>query len=128
MSRSEIDRVNAKLMAAVRAGDPSAAAALYTEDACLLAPNQPMLAGRAAIAAFFEASGEMGARALQLETRELEIRDDTAHEMGSYALLDADSKTLDVGKYLVFWQRRDGVWQLHRDMLNSDLPPAGNPQ
>lgn len=125
MSEPEIAAVNQRMMAAVRAGDPDAVAALYTEDGQVLAPNQETLSGRDAISGFFRAAGEMGVRELTLETVELDLLGDTAAEIGRYRLFDADGQTLDTGKYLVVWKHMADGWRLHRDMMNTNLPPDG---
>ena len=49
-----IDATNAKLMTAVAAGDAEAAGNCYTEDAQLLPPNSPPVAGREAIAGVWQ--------------------------------------------------------------------------
>lgn len=125
MSEREIATVNERMMAAVRAGEPNAVAALYTEDGQILAPNRETLAGRDAIAGFFRAAGEMGVRELALETVELDLLGETAVEVGRYRLLDAEGQALDAGKYLVVWKHTADGWRLHRDMMNTSLPPDG---
>lgn len=125
MSEQEIAEANEQLMAAVRAGDPDRAAALYTEDGQVLAPNQETLSGRDAIAGFFRATAEMGVRELVLETAELDLLGETIVEIGGYRLLDAGAQAVDAGKYLVVWKHTADGWRLHRDIINSNLPPDG---
>jgi ketosteroid isomerase-like protein len=49
---------------------------------------------------------------------------DVAHETGSYRITGPDGKVLEKGKYTVIWKRDGGQWKLHRDIWNSDAPPA----
>jgi ketosteroid isomerase-like protein len=49
---SEIAEVRRAFIAALHRGDPTGAAAFYTDDARLLAPSAEVLTGRAAIARF----------------------------------------------------------------------------
>ena len=123
MSHAGIEQGNAALMQAVREGHAQAAAECYTEDARFLAPNLEALSGREAIAGFFRGTLEMGVRALELNTLEVDDLGDTAIETGEYRLLVEDDQVLDVGKYIVVWKNRDGAWRLHRDIINTSMPP-----
>ncbi len=122
MSASEIAVVNEKLSAAIASGDAAAAAALYTEDGCFLASNMDFLRGRAAIQQFLQGILDMGVKELKLETLELETFGDTAVQVGTYELLAEGGAQADSGKFIVIWKNIDGQWQLHRDMINTNLP------
>jgi len=39
-----------------------------------------------------------------------------------YTFTDKDGKVVDKGKSLEVFKMEDGVWKLHRDCYNSDLP------
>ena len=61
MSREEISNVNRKFEEAAAQGNPSGIAALYTDDAVVLAPDAPSVKGTAAIQEFWTtAAREMG--------------------------------------------------------------------
>ena len=105
-----------------RQGDAAGIAALYTENAQFLVPNSDIVMGRQAIQATFQAFMDMGVKAVNLETIEVEGYGDTASEVGTYTLEDADGQQLDHGKFLVIWKQVAGQWKLHRDMINTSMP------
>jgi uncharacterized protein (TIGR02246 family) len=119
--RSAIEATNARFAEAVNRGDIASVAALYTEDATLLAPNAPMLRGRQAIKGFFDGMVEqMGNPELRLNTKQVEEHGDTAWEIGAYTMkLQGVS---DEGKYIVVWKRHGDDWQLAADIWNTDSP------
>jgi uncharacterized protein (TIGR02246 family) len=117
---------NERFMRAFEQADADAIAALYTTDARLLPPNQPMLAGTDAIKQFWQGMLRLNIKQPRLETVELaEQRNDLACELGRYSftipLPDGGSAT-DTGKYLVVWKREDGEWKLHLDIWNTNAP------
>jgi uncharacterized protein (TIGR02246 family) len=122
MSRKEIDLANLRLSAAVRNGDAAAAAALYTEDGKLLPTHADFVTGHGAIQGFFQAVIDGGLKGLNISTLELDIQEDTAHEMGTYEMIAEGGVVIDNGKFIVIWNRVDGNWLLHRDMINTSLP------
>ena len=124
MSTSEIAAVNEQLAAAIAAGDAAAAASLYTEDGCFLAPNVDLIKGRAAIQQFMQGIIDMGIQGLKLQSLEVEIIGDTAFQVGTYQLVVEGGAEADSGKFIVVWKNVDGQWRLHRDMINTSLPAA----
>ena len=121
--KSEIEKANAEFMKASTARDAATLATLYTEDAKLMFPNMPAIEGRANIQAFFQQAMDNGISEIRLATDEVKGSDDFAIETGTYAML-AGTQTADKGKYIVEWKKTDGQWRLHRDMPNTDMPPA----
>jgi ketosteroid isomerase-like protein len=59
----------------------------------------------------------MGLKSVKLETVDLEIAGEMAHELGE-AQLTLGSGTAAV-KYVVVWKKADGQWRLHRDIWNT---------
>jgi ketosteroid isomerase-like protein len=49
---------------------------------------------------------------------------DLAWQSGTYKNTDKTGSTLDSGKFLTVFQRRDGKWVIIRDTWNSDVAPA----
>lgn len=105
------------------AGDAAAIAAMYTEDAWLLPPNEEIQSGRAAVQqswADFIATG----LALDLEEVESAFSGDLGYKIGRYVLSTPDGTEVDRGKYMEVWKRVKGQWLIHRDTWNSSLPAA----
>ena len=117
-ARAGIDATNRRFEAAFDAGDPAAAArAVYTRDARVLPPDLPIVRGVSAIADFWVgAVQQLGATAVRLSTRELEIHGDSAHEVGEATLTLADGDAH--AKYVVLWKREDGEWRWDVDIWN----------
>ena len=117
--RKAVEEGNRKLGAAAGRQDYSGMAALYTDDAKVLPPDAPVVTGRNAIEEFWRsAATALGLTAIALKTLDLEIRGDTAYEVGE-ADLTLNSGQAQV-KYLVVWLRgSDGQWRLHRDIWNN---------
>jgi uncharacterized protein (TIGR02246 family) len=111
--------------AAFRRGDAAATAAVYTEDAQVLPPNSEIVSGRQAIQTLWQGAMDMGIKAVNLETVEVEGHGHTAHEVGKYTLQGMEGQVLDTGKYVVIWKQEAGQWQLHRDIWNSSRPASG---
>src|SRR5262249_15279677 len=100
----------------------AAVAKLYTETGRLYPPNQPIIEGREAIAAFWDGAMKTGVRQVALRTNEVVSLGMFAAETGEAILTGADGPVIHEGKYIVIWQRVDGRWRLHRDCWNSSRP------
>lgn len=123
----EIRAVEERIQAAFAAGDAEAIAAEYTEDALLMIPDQPAVAGRAAIAAMYRAFFEDF-------TSELSTIAEEAEAAGEWAFLRGrvrqaihpragGAPLVWEGKYLAILRRgADGRWRFARDIFNSDHP------
>ncbi len=113
---------------AYNAGDGAAVAALYAEDAVLSAPNVPAARGIAAIrdyygkqAATFAASGLTG---VEGPTSDVGVSGDLAWQGDTYKITDRSNATMETGKTLTVFQRKDGKWMIIRDTWNSDAAPV----
>lgn len=113
------------------AGDGTALAAHYTEDAVLLPPDAPAASGRAAIGEFLAAnSAATTAAGLKFNIPgdgPVQVSGDLAYESGSFNVTDAAGATVATGKYIGVFNKIDGKWLLVRDTWNSDAPPAPAP-
>jgi uncharacterized protein (TIGR02246 family) len=128
---SEADRTAIRQVAEndarlANAHDAKGAAALYADDATVLAPEQAAVQGRAAIQAWMEASPPLSN--FQSQSLEIEGRGDLAYDRGTYSVTvtPVGAAPIDVrGKYLTILRKQaDGSWKIQRDMWNSDLPPT----
>lgn len=118
-ARRAIEEEGAKLAAALTRRDFENAAALYTDDAELLPPDAPIIAGRAAVKAFWaEAVPEMAVKTATFTTLDVISSGDLAVEVGT-ARIDTSGGIANI-KYVVAWKRgSDGRWRLHRDIWNA---------
>jgi ketosteroid isomerase-like protein len=101
----------------------------YSPDAILMPPNQEVIQGRDAIAAFFE--GYPPFTDLTFTPVEVDGAGDIAYVYGIYSLMlilpGEEQPVPDNGKYIEIWKRQvDGTWKLALDIFNSDVPlPEG---
>ena len=67
---------------------------------------------------------------------EVGVASDMAWHSGTYVVKDKGGKTVDAGKFLEAWQRKNGMWRIARDIWNSDgaapaapaTPPTPEPK
>ena len=120
--RQVIEQNNARLIDAFLAGDASAAAAMFTDDAVLMLNGAPQLTGRSAIEqALISFFGAVKYRSVVANVQEVQFFGDYALEMGTTVFTyEAGGRTVvDHGKYLVGWKREpSGEWTIHRDISN----------
>lgn len=105
------------------AHDAAGVAALYTEDAQLLPPDQEIVTGRAAIQEFIARTNLPGGPALEIVTVETLVFGDHAYRQGSFRLKGPDGSAVASGKILELWKKVDGQWLIHRDMWSANAPP-----
>lgn len=115
-------------MVAYNAGNADAIAALYAEDALLMPPNQPAVSGRAAIHSHFvkeaAAAKKAGLVASGSVSPDGATNGDLGWESGTYIVKDKTGHTLEAGKYLSVFRKKEGKWLFVRDIWNADSAPA----
>src|SRR5918911_2271609 len=84
--RQDIEQRVKEFEAAANRGDAAGMAALYTQDALLLPPNQPRVEGRPAIQQFWQQFVSLGRFEGQLTPERVEAHGAAAHEIGVYTL------------------------------------------
>ncbi len=118
--RAEIDTVNSQFVDGAGRGDFEAMGGVYTEDARILPPGQPMIQGRAAIQEFWASAAQaLGMTGVDLATEVLETQGDTAEEIGAYTI-HGGGGVLDQGKYVIVWKRTDDWCRYYCDIWNSN--------
>ncbi|WP_421905628.1 YybH family protein [Mameliella sp.] len=121
--QATIDARADALEAAIDAGDGTAAAALYTEDALLLPNDMDRVETRAGAEALWTGLIDAGVTNLRLTSVAVEeLTDDIAMEDGVWTAKapDGNGGMIDIGgKYVVVWKKSDdGEWYLHWDIWN----------
>ncbi len=119
-----IRQVTEEWVQANRANDWAAVAAFRTEDAVFMPPNEPVVAGRAAIQEWLTPFTSTDFNVTPVQT---EGRDGLAYTRGVYSLTVTIEGTpepiTDTGKYVQIWREQpDGSWLIVVDIWNSDLP------
>ncbi len=107
------------------AGDVADQAAMFTEDAVRMPPNEPAHEGRAAIQAYLE--GFPTITEFVSTTTEVGGAGDVAFARGTYSLTATPEGALepvsDSGKWMAICKRQpDGTWLISANIWNSDLP------
>jgi uncharacterized protein (TIGR02246 family) len=116
--RDAVEAGNEAFIAAFLRGDAKAVSELYTEDAQVIAPGEPVARGRAAIAAAWQKSIDSGIKDVKLEALDVESSGDLAYETGVVRLVARDGK-VSSARYVVVRKREGGRWKLHRDIWNA---------
>ena len=102
--------------------------AFYAEDAQVLAPNQPVIAGKAQIRPFIRGLIDAGLTEMTLDPSLISGSGDLAYSVGKYRMTlhpaGAD-RIEDKGKYVVVYRRQaDGSWRAVADIFNTNLPAS----
>jgi uncharacterized protein (TIGR02246 family) len=112
------------------AGDGNAVAALYTSDATVLPPMEPIRQGEAAKKYWVDVTNSFSGPT-ELTTTAVGGRGDLAYAVGTYRSTltpkKAGAKPLptEEGKYLeVLKKQADGSWKIVYDMWSPNAPPA----
>lgn len=100
-------------------------AALYTEDAKLLPPNEPLVKGRANIERWYAQSFGSGVSAWTLRSRTGMHEGPIAYETGAYSVLlpagkDNARPRLETCKYVWALRKMSTGWLIDSHMFNSD--------
>jgi uncharacterized protein (TIGR02246 family) len=112
-------------------GDPAAFAALFTEDAVVMPPNQPIVNSQPAIQRWAEALFGSADVRLDIPDAEIEVAGEWAFVRGVYSITftpkEGGASIEDCGKWLdVFRRHGNESWKYARAIWNSDQPlPSG---
>lgn len=105
---------------AFNAGDPTALAALYAEDARSLPPGGAPVAGRSAIESYWRADLGEGGVTTTLTPVDAVAQGDFVHVEGTYQVKGTQGVALASGQYQQLWTRAGGQWQVQREMWRID--------
>jgi ketosteroid isomerase-like protein len=113
--------------AAINSNNLDSLLAMCTEDVVFLSPNEPVVAGKAAVRAWSAAYLKAYTIHWDKTVSELIVAGDWAFERYAYKEHDIPSgggaPVTDTGKGLIIYHHdADGKWRVARDAWNSDLP------
>jgi uncharacterized protein (TIGR02246 family) len=115
------------LETAFNAGEAEAVAALFTDDAVLMASQQPDKVGRAAILKAY--ADQFAAYTIQIHGVAVETKlfGDHGFSRGTYEVTlipkSGGDRIVDGGRFFTLLQRQpDGTWKSIREMSNSEKP------
>ena len=120
-----IETTQQRFAAALLGRDFDALAALYTDDAVVMPPNEPAVQGRAAVKTWLAAFPAVSAFTLRADR--IEGRADLAYVRGTYTMTlspeGAPAPVTARGKYVEIRRRQpSGEWLLEADMFSPDHP------
>lgn len=128
--KASVRAVDEEWARAAKAGDGQAIAALYTVDAVLLPPGEPIVKGEAA-KKYWVDFGNGFSGPTELNTMTVEGAGDVATAIGTYKMTMTPKKAgakplpVDEGKYMEVLKRQgDGSWKIAYDIWNPNAPPA----
>lgn len=115
---------------AALANDAAALAALYAEDAVVLAPGSPLMSGRAEIEsgmAEMLSAAPFTAIDIVTESTDVSASGDLAYGYGTWTSTNsvAGQPFEDRGNWASVHENRDGQWVMVLDTWNSSVPMAG---
>ncbi len=125
----EIAGSSAALVRALAQGEAGAAAALYGDDARLLASAPDLIQGRAGIEAYWQTGIALGLSRLVLECHALDRLGGRILDVGRYACRfghEPRTSVVEHGTYLALHRRvDDGSWRRWLDVFDPDDQGAG---
>jgi len=124
----ELSQMNKDFAKALNDKDAVAASLLYSEDASLLPPNEPIVTGRENIKKYWQTFIDAGITNVSVSTISTGSNDDLGYEIGRFQLSfpGPDGKMiLEKGKYTEILKRMaDGKWISIYGMWSSDSAPS----
>lgn len=127
-SPEELSQMNKDFARALLAKDAAAASMLYTEEASLLPPNEPIVTGRKNIQQYWQGAIDAGILDVSVTTIATGSNGDLGYEIGRYQMTirQPDGQALtENGKYVELLKRSEGgAWKSIYGIWNADpLPP-----
>lgn len=109
-------------VAAYNSGDAAGLALMYTEDAEVLPPDEPIVSGHAAIEEFWKTYYPGQVRLEISEVEAMRVADYWYRE-GTYSALVQDEGMPRIGKFIELWRQDGSAWLLYRHMWSPNSPP-----
>ena len=112
-------------LAAFNSGDVAGLALMYTPEAAILPPDQPIVSGHDAIGEFWKSfnPGQVRIEISGVET--LKLGDDWFRE-GTYSAIYPEEGEPRLGKFIELWVKAGSTWLIHRQMWSPNAPPPAS--
>jgi len=123
----EIWKIEMQYKKAFITGDSALFLKCYAPEACILAPNMPILREQRGLIQFYKGARQAGVRDASFTSLGLFGQTpEYVTQQGAVELFDADQHSLGRGKVLIIWKKTNEGWRIFRHMLNFDaaMPPA----
>jgi len=117
------EKVSQKFEQLMQQHDEEKLSLMYTEDAKLMPPYQPVIEGRPAIRNFWHDAFALEGLPIELDARDRIAAGDFVYRDGVLTFHWKDGRT-EIGKFMQFWKYIDGDWKLHRVMWNVSTPKS----
>jgi ketosteroid isomerase-like protein len=104
-------------------GDVDGLVLMYSADAQLLPPDEPIIAGAESIQKFWKEYNPGQVR-IEVGEADTEKLGDFWLREGSYKAQFPDEGEPRVGKFIELWEKENGNWLLYRQMWNRNAPLA----
>ena len=115
-------------VAAFNSGDIDGLALMYSPDAEILPPDNPIVTGHEASVGYWQ-NYNPGQVRLEISESETFAAGDYWLREGSYSAMYPVEGEPRVGKFMELWKKVDGAWVLHRHMWSPNAPqPAQMPE
>jgi len=120
-AEAAIRAAGARFTSAFNAGNADVLSSFYADDAVMLAPNQPIARGPAAIRGGYNGFFNAMRPTLSITPDRIVQSCDLAYEYGHYTTTSATGN--DQGNYVTVWHRQsNGDWKIVADSNNSSMP------
>ena len=123
--QKQIDARYRELIGYGERADGAASAAMYIKDAILLAPDGRVVQGQDEVRKFTQAPLGTEVRDTKIETLSCDGDSRFAYHVGryEYTVVQDGQESVVRGRYLMVWEKVDGVWKVAADMWDADSQP-----
>ncbi len=109
-------------LAAFNSGDVAGLSLMYSPNAEIFPPDNPIIAGHDAIVEYWERNNPGRVRIEVSDVETFPAGDYWLRE-GSYAAMYPEEGEPRVGKFMELWTKAGNAWLLHRHMWSPNAPP-----
>jgi ketosteroid isomerase-like protein len=127
-NKAAADEVTAMWVNAFNAGDATALAALYADDARSTPPGGPSTIGRTQIETYWRDDLKAGGEVTKLSPDGSVAQGNLLHVSGSYGVTSKEGVVLARGQYDQLWKRDNGQWKVQSEMWRIDPSSQRNPE